>query len=150
MKKVIIWKHAAVAAVMLLAAAPSGALAQQKCDNTPRISLEQIESMFAQIKTGTDWNMEGPMLWSYFFTDDSKEPLDKAIPAFEKLGYRIVDLRQDGDWWLHVEQEETLSPESLYLRNLSLYQFANDHKIRCYDGMDVGPVKATPAEIPAK
>jgi len=111
------------------------------------IALEQLEEMFGNIKANTDWNVDGPLLWGYFFTDESEEKLKKVIPILEAQGYRFVDLSvpdldkgQDEYFLLHVEKEETHSPSSLHERNQQLYSFVNLHNLGGYDGMDVGPI----------
>ena len=37
------------------------------------IALESLEEMFSNIASGAKWDMSQPMLWGYFFTDESVE-----------------------------------------------------------------------------
>jgi len=111
------------------------------------IELETLQQMFNNIRAETDWNIDGPMLWGYFFTDKSPEKLEAVISDLEALGYRYVDLYlpdfekgEDEFYFLHVEKEETHSPDSLFERNRQLYAFADQHNLDTYDGMDVGPI----------
>lgn len=84
----------------------------------------------------------------YFFTDSTKENLQNAVPALESEGYTFVEIflsekERPGEsdlWWLHVEKIETHTPESLFKKNQKLYQFAAEHNLDSYDGMDVGPI----------
>nr|WP_183423510.1 ribonuclease E inhibitor RraB [Luteibacter sp. Sphag1AF] len=104
--------------------------------------------MFAQIRDNTDWDLDGPMVWGYFFTDVSPEKLRETAPLLEAKGYRVIDVfladkEEVGDpdlWWLHVEKEEVHTPDSLDARNSELYAFAQERQLGAYDGMDVGPL----------
>lgn len=58
------------------------------------IELEQLREMFANIQAEAHWDMAGPMLWGYFFTDRSPEKLQALVPILERQGYRLVDLYQ--------------------------------------------------------
>jgi len=109
--------------------------------------LENLQRMFGDIRAKTEWNIDGPMLWGYFFVDPSKEKLEKVVPLLEAQGYRFVnlyvpDLDEDEDeyFFLHMEREETHSIESLHERNQQLTAFTELHHIQSYDGMDVGPI----------
>ena len=95
-----------------------------------------------------------PLLWGYFFTDASKSKLQQVTPLLEEQGYRIVDiyladkeaLSESDLWWLHIEKIELHTSDTLHKLNQKFYQFADDHQIESYDGMDVGPVH-TPESI---
>ena len=111
------------------------------------IPREELVDMFGHITANTDWNIAGPMVWGYFFTHDTPEPLKQAVPMLQQEGYELVGLhasdRDDSDdplWWLHVERIETHDVDSLFARNEQLSEFAARRGF-CYDGMDVGPVK---------
>jgi len=111
------------------------------------ITKDQLVEMFQDMEQKSHWDMSKDMLWGYFFTDASKSELEAVVPALEAQGYRLVDIylsdkedpRDDDHWWLHVEKVEAHSPDSLDQRNRQLYQFAEDHGLDSYDGMDVGP-----------
>jgi len=112
------------------------------------ITLEQLEEMFAGIAQGPGWDMDGLMLWGYFFTDESREKLAGLVPGLEQQGFRFVDLFEpeldEGEepyWFLHVEKEEAHSPQSLHARNAEFYALAEEHDLLSYDGMDVGPIE---------
>lgn len=113
------------------------------------ITREQLAEMFAAIAKDAKWDMSKPMLWGYFFTDSSREKLEKAAPVLESQGYRFVDIflsdKEDPEepdlWWLHVEKVEAHSVDTLHARNRDLYKFADKHDLECYDGMDVGPAE---------
>ncbi|HUD14831.1 MAG TPA: ribonuclease E inhibitor RraB [Terracidiphilus sp.] len=106
------------------------------------IELGMLEDMFAGMRAKTKWNVDGPMLWGYFFTDRSAEKLEKAATILVAQGYRLVKIREDDDGikrWLHVERVEVHSPQSLFARNEVLYKLADELGIDKYDGMNVGP-----------
>jgi len=76
--------------------------------------------------------------------------LEVAAKSLVDEGYRLVDLNRPLDdhgqpigglWRLHMERVEHHTPESLFLRNSELYDFASRQGLASYDGMDVGPVK---------
>ena len=48
------------------------------------ISLDQLEGMFANIADGAGWDMSRPMLWGYFFTDQSSEKLASVAERLEQ------------------------------------------------------------------
>lgn len=109
------------------------------------ISKAQLESMFDSMRREAPWNVDGPLLWGYFFTNPTPEPLRKAAVQLEVMGYRVVDISERPGaeasvrWWLHVEKVEVHTVESLHARNQELYAFASKMKLSSYDGMDAGP-----------
>jgi Regulator of ribonuclease activity B len=111
------------------------------------IELVQLEEMFASIAERGQWDMSQPMLWGYFFTDESREKLESLIPDLEQQAYRCVgvlvperDEDQEPYYFLHIEKEEVHSPASLFERNAQFYALAALHDLGSYDGMDVGPL----------
>lgn len=112
------------------------------------ITLEALEEMFANIRANTDWNMDGPMLWGYFFRDCSEDKLRTLVSILEQQGYRYVDMYipalNEGEeeyFFLHVEKEEVHSPITLHERNQYIYALVEEYKLDSYDGMDVGPIQ---------
>ena len=98
--------------------------------------------MFADMRAKTKWNIDGPLLWGYFFLDPSVEKLKQASANLEASGYRVVSLEKVATkqvFRLHVERVETHSPESLNARNDEFYALADKFSLSSYDGMDVGP-----------
>jgi hypothetical protein len=116
------------------------------------ISFETLQDMFENIRATTKWQIDGPMLWGYFFTDASAEKLQALVPVLEAQGYRFVDLfvpkldeGEDEYFFLHVEKEEAHTVNSLHDRNLHLTALADHYGLSSYDGMDVGPIVAASA-----
>jgi len=111
------------------------------------IELSQLEEMFQGIRRDSDWNIDGPMVWGYFFTDESPDRLSALRERLEKDGYRFVEMFEadvdegvDPYYFLHVEKVETHSVSSLHIRNAELYALVDELDVGAYDGMDVGPV----------
>lgn len=134
-------KLAAITAILLAFSGPAYAR------DSAVITKDALVKMFDGMAANTNWDLSGPLLWGYFFTDSSKEKLERVAPLLESQGYRLVDIYQaDSDesdepdlWWLHVEQIEHHTADTLDERNQILYQFADKHGLGSYDGMDVGP-----------
>ena len=112
------------------------------------IELAALEEMFQSIRQDAKWNIDGPMLWGYFFTGKSAERLNAIKSRLERDGYRFVEIF-DADvdegvepyQFLHVERVEVHSVASLHQRNSELYALADEYQVGDYDGMDVGPVE---------
>jgi len=107
------------------------------------ITLDKLEEMFASMRRDAPWDVEGDLLWGYFFTDPDPKKLEPVASRLAQDGYRIVSLYPTDDGathFLHVERVETHSPKSLDKRNQDFYALAAEFDIESYDGMDVGPV----------
>ncbi len=134
--------HAALALALMAAALPAGAQV------APKISLPQLETMFSNMRAQTRWNIDGPMLWGYYFLDADRVKLDVVATALVNQGYRVAAVQKVNgreDYRLHVEKIETHTPQTLYTRDVELEGLARKYKIRSYDGMDVGPPPADAA-----
>jgi hypothetical protein len=108
----------------------------------PMIQLEQLEEMFSQMRAKAPWNVDGPLLWGYFFTDRNAEKLKPVAKLLQERGYRLVNIYPTDDrstFVLHVEKIEHHTPASLDTRNHEFYRLAEEYRLDSYDGMDVGP-----------
>lgn len=113
------------------------------------ISIEILEDMFAGIREKTTWNIDGDMLWGYFFTGSSKQELEEIGFQLESSGYDLVEVREhereSSDeplvWQLHVERVEAHTVDTLNARNIQFEALAERYDNVIYDGMDVGPVE---------
>jgi hypothetical protein len=120
----------------------SPAISQQQ-----HISRAQLEEMFAGIQAQTTWNINGNMLWGYFFTSRGKSELEKIAVVLKRDGYRLVGIRERqpkapraaAEWQLHVERVERHTVNTLYTRNSVFENLAKDHKDVSYDGIDLNP-----------
>lgn len=110
------------------------------------ISLESLEEMFSSIRAKTKWNVDGDLLWGYFFTDHDPAKFSPLKKHLEGMGYRYVTILKPesgegrGVYYLHVERVERHTPWSLHQRNQQLYRLAEQFGVETYDGMDVGEV----------
>jgi Regulator of ribonuclease activity B len=107
-----------------------------------RIPLSQLEAMFSDMRAKTNWNIDGPLLWGYFFFDPSESKLQQISQELVGAGYKLVGLSQvEGRplYRLHLEKVELHTPNTLNSRNIEFYALAEKYGIRSYDGMDVGP-----------
>ena len=53
-------------------------------------SLAQLEQMFRNMKDQSGWNINGDLLWGYFFTDQNPQRLEPLGQHLSELGYRFV------------------------------------------------------------
>lgn len=127
--------HFVLVVAAFFGAEPAMAQIQQK------IARSQLEAMFSDMRAKAPWNVDGPLLWGYFFLDTSRGKLELAASELAAQGYQIVGIEpvSGGRFRLHVERVEIHSPSSLDARNQQLYALAERLKIGSYDGMDVGP-----------
>lgn len=127
----------------LLALAMSSAIAQSPKGKSRMITLQALDEMFGNIRTKTKWNIDGDLVWGYFFFDRRQEKLRLLGQELQKSGYRLVNLYPSDDrttYVLHVEKIEHHTPQTLHARNQEFYRLAEQNGIDSYDGMDVGPV----------
>ena len=111
-----------------------------------KIFLTDLKEMFENMHNQTGWNMSGPMLWSYFFSNKEQIALDKLKEALIKDGYNFNGIhpsdKEPGKtpafYWMQVVKEEAHTPESLDERNNEFYDMASKFTIDSYDGADVG------------
>lgn len=107
------------------------------------ISREQLDEMFATMRARTRWDVNGPLLWSYYFTARTSVPLERASLHFSEQGYRCMPIyaARDGiTLVLRIERVERHTPDSLDRKNGKLEQLAKTFGADSYDGMDVGLV----------
>ncbi len=100
--------------------------------------------MFANIRAKTSWNIDGPLLWGYFFIDGDAKKLQQLGQQLASEGYHVVGIgptRDQRKFVMRVEKVEPHTPESLNERNQAFYVLAEKYGIESYDGMDVGPAK---------
>jgi hypothetical protein len=112
--------------------------------------LETIREIFAQAKQEDNWNLDEPMLYSYYFVDESIEKLEKLGLHLENEGFDFVDIFELGDeetgestgeYLLHIDKVEIHTPESLAERNVRFQQLADEYEIETYDGWEFGEVE---------
>lgn len=111
--------------------------------------LETIKEIFAQAKSEDNWNLDEPMLYSFYFVDESVEKLEKLGLKLEADGYDFVDIFELGDeetnestgeYLLHIDKVEVHTPESLAERNVEFQKLADQYEIETFDGWEFGEV----------
>jgi hypothetical protein len=113
------------------------------------ITKEDIQNLFNETKKDGQWNLDGPMLFGYFFTNSNIENLILAKDFLIEKGYDFVDLfladkdveNEEDLYFLHVEKVETHSVESLDKLNQIFYRLASEFNLDSYDGFDYGLAK---------
>ena len=107
------------------------------------ITLQQLRDMFSNMRAQTKWDVDGDMLWGYFFTDPDSKKLEPLAERLASSGYRVVSIYETDDkstHFPHLERVETHSPKTLHARNGEFERLADEFGLECYDGMDVGPI----------
>lgn len=111
--------------------------------------IETIREIFAQARHEDNWNLDEPMLYSFYFVDESIEKLEKLGLHLEKQGYDFIDVFELGDektdeptgeYLLHIDKIEVHTPESLAERNVEFQNLADEYEIETYDGWEFGEV----------
>jgi len=109
--------------------------------------IEGIKEIFADAKREDNWNLDEPMLYSFYFVDEDAEKLDKLGEKLEADGYDFIGIYELGDdeteeatgeYLLHIDKTETHTPESLAQRNVEFQRLADEHAIKTYDGWEFG------------
>lgn len=106
------------------------------------ITPEALEEMFANMRNA-QWDVDGELLWGYFFTDPDPRKLERVVEPLTNAGFKFVSIYETDDrstHFLHVERVEKHTPQTLKARNDEFYKLAEEFDLESYDGMDVGPV----------
>ena len=106
------------------------------------ITLQQLNEMFAGLRDETDWNIDGEMLWGYYFTAPAPEVLESLAETLSERNFDISEIFESDDEPLFILQAERLekhTPESLFALNAELEALATKFEGVEYDGMDVNP-----------
>lgn len=108
-----------------------------------------IEELFAEAKREDNWDLDGEMLYSYYFVDTDIDKLETFGNLLEEKGYEFMDIFELGDeetdestgeYLLHIDKEETHTPQSLAERNVEFAKLAKEHSLLTYDGWEFGEV----------
>lgn len=105
------------------------------------IPLKKVEDFYANMKE-KGVNTDTTMLYGYFFTNETRKPLESAAEELKKKNFQLVEIYQTDDmiYWLHVERKEEHNSTSLYSLNKELYNLASKYNLQSYDGYDIGNV----------
>lgn len=109
--------------------------------------LEGIKEIFEDARREDGWNMEEPMLYSYYFVDEDVDKLEKLGNHLAEQGYDFIDVFELGDeetnestgeYLLHIDKVEVHTPDSLAERNIEFSKLAEEYEIETYDGWEFG------------
>lgn len=109
--------------------------------------LEGIREIFAEAKQEDDWNLEEPMLYTYYWVDGDVDKLEKLGNHLHEEGYDFIDVfelgdvetnKSTGEFLLHIDKLEVHTPESLAARNVEFQKLADEYGIETYDGWEFG------------
>ncbi len=104
------------------------------------IGRSQIDTMFATMRDKAPFNVDGPLLWGYYWLGADREKLEQIGAEMTGQGYRVVGINaQKSAYQLHIEKVETHTPASLDALDQKFYAVAKRYGVT-YGGMDVGPV----------
>ena len=109
--------------------------------------LEGIREIFAEAKSEDNWNLDEPMLYSYYFVGGDADKLDNLGAALEEKDYDFIGVyelgdeetdKSTGEFLLHIDKVEQHTPESLAQRNVEFARLAEDYGGVSYDGWEFG------------
>lgn len=106
------------------------------------ITLQQLQEMFAGLRTEGSWNPDDEMLWGYYFTSANPEVLESVGDALEERGFEVAGIFENEDepiFTLQAQRTEKHTPESLFALNNEFEALAATFEAVEYDGMDVNP-----------
>jgi hypothetical protein len=111
--------------------------------------LEGIREIFAEARQEDNWNTDEPMLYSFYFVDESVDKLEKLGLKLEADGYDFIDIfelgdeeteKPTGEYLLHIDKIEAHTPESIARRNVEFQKLADEFEIETYDGWEFGEI----------
>ena len=111
--------------------------------------LDGIREIFDEARREDNWNLEEPMLYSYYFVDTDIDRLEKLGNHLQKQGYDFIDIfelgdeqtnQSTGEYLLQIDKEEIHTPESLAQRNVEFINLAKEFGVETYDGWEFGEI----------
>ena len=111
--------------------------------------IEGIEKIFVNAVVEDNWNLDEPMLYSFYFVDENVDKLEKLGIYLDEQGYDFVDVFELGDeetnestgeYLLHIDKIEVHTPRSLAERNAQFAKLAAEYELKTYDGWEFGEV----------
>lgn len=108
--------------------------------------LKEIKEIFADAAREEEWDVEGEMLYSYYFIDETFDKLEKLAQHFEKESYDFINIYELGDeetneptgeFLLHIDKTEKQTPETLVERIDEFLKLAEEYEVE-FDGWEFG------------
>lgn len=102
-----------------------------------QVPRADLEPMFSRLRQA-GWNVDGPLLWSYFFVGKDALALAGLRGELESRGYAFVTLstHRNGILLMQVNRTEAHTVASLDRRNQELSGLAARHGGVEYEGME--------------
>jgi hypothetical protein len=109
--------------------------------------LEGVREIFEEARREDNWNLDEPMLYTYYFVDTDVDKLEKLGNYLQEQGYDFIDVFELGDeetnestgeYLLHIDKVEVHTPESLAQRNAEFARLAEEFGVETYDGWEFG------------
>ena len=109
--------------------------------------LKEIKEIFTDAAREEGWEVEGEMLYSYYFVDTSIEKLEKLGLLLEKEDYDFINIFELGDdesgeptgeYLLHLDKTEKNTPETLIDKIERFENLAVEYEIDSFDGWEFG------------
>lgn len=113
------------------------------------ISLQQLQTMFKELGSETGWQLDGEMLWTYYFTAATPEALESVVDALESYEFEVDEIfenEEEPGYILEIGRIEKHTPESLFALNAELEAIASKFEGVEYDGMEVNPASGEDEE----
>jgi tetratricopeptide (TPR) repeat protein len=100
---------------------------------------ENIDAIFKRLEL-QGVNTNKPLLYGYYFVDNSKIKLEKLKDVLLGKNYMFVDIVElsGNEYQLHIEKVETHSRETLVKQLREFDELVSHNKIKSFDGWDVG------------
>ena len=108
--------------------------------------LQEIKKIFADAAREEEWDVEGEMLYSYYFIDETMDKLEKLAQHFENENYDYINIYELGDeetneptgeYLLHIDKTEKHTPETLVERVDEFLKLAEEFEVE-FDGWEFG------------
>lgn len=108
--------------------------------------LKEIREIYADAAREEGWDVEGELLYSYYFVDESFDKLEKLAQHFENENYDFINIYELGDeetnepsgeFLLHIDKTEKQTPEALVERVDEFLKLAEEYEVE-FDGWEFG------------
>lgn len=108
--------------------------------------IKEITEIFAEAEREEGWKVDGEMLYSYYFVDESIEKLEKLGLHLEKEDHDFLAIAELGDeeteeatgeYLLHLDRTEKHTPETLADRIDEFLKLAEEYEVE-FDGWEFG------------
>ena len=108
--------------------------------------LKEIKEIFADAAREEEWDVDGEMLYSFYFIDETIDKLEKLGLHLENEGYDFINIFELGDeesgeptgeYLLHLDKTEKHTPETLVERIDEFLKLAEENEVE-FDGWEFG------------